>query len=157
MKNRLSGMTLVEALVYIGLFSIIIVMVVNFMITTQQSSTRISRNGLLNQNISFVAKHMEDTFDKALGINPTGSLFENDSSILQIELASGPKSYTLSSGTLYFDGVEITPPSITVTRFLVSPVYDTAMNIVAVRVQLLANNSTESSISEELNILLTLR
>lgn len=157
MKNRLYGMTLVETLIYIGLFAIIIVMVVNFMITTLQSSTRISRNGLLDQNMSFLANHMEDTFDRALEINSTGSIFENNNSVLNIQLPSGPQSYLLNEGTLFYNGARLTPPSVRISRFFVSPVYDGAMNILAVRVQIQSENSSDSSIHDELNILLTLR
>ena len=63
MKNKkLKGVTLVETLLYIGLSSIILFVVLSFMLSTQEASSRTSAKTKTHQASQFILEHLHETF-----------------------------------------------------------------------------------------------
>ncbi|PKN02949.1 hypothetical protein CVU76_02905 [Candidatus Dojkabacteria bacterium HGW-Dojkabacteria-1] len=157
MKNRLKGITLIESLVYIGLFAIIIIMILNFMLSAQESTLRNIRKSNLHHSSTLVVQHFEESFNSALRVNDMNSVFEDDNGRLELISEVGAKQYSLINSRLYYDGVAITPPSISVTRFYLEPVYQGKEDILGVilKVDLISNK--DNSLSERINMLFTIR
>lgn len=157
MKNRLKGITLIESLVYIGLFAIIIIMILNFMLSAQESTLRNIRKSNLHHSSTLVVQHFEESFNSALRVNDMNSVFEDDNGKLELISEVGAKQYSLINSRLYYDGVAITPPSISVTRFYLEPVYQGKEDILGVilKVDLISNK--DNSLSERINMLFTIR
>lgn len=157
MKNRLKGITLIESLVYIGLFSIIIIMILNFMLSAQESTLKNIRKSNLHHSSTLVVQHFENSFDTVLSINDSSSVFDDDNGKLELLFEIGAKQYTLVNSRLYFDTVAITPPSISVTKFHLTPVYQgkTEIQGIILSVDLVSNK--DNSLSERINMLFTIR
>ena len=157
MKNRLKGITLIETMLYIGLFSIIILMVLNFMLSTQESTLRNNRRGDVYKTAEFVIQHIESSFNNALSISKDNSTFNNSIGLLELQFPEGSKQYTLSNSTLYFDGVSITPPNISITQFSLIPIYNGIESPIAVKINIDLVSKDDPKITDTINLLSTLR
>lgn len=156
MKNRLKGITLVETMLYIGLFSAIIIIVLNFMLSTQEATQRTNIRNQLNTTSEFISQHMNYTFNKTIAINNT-SIFNNDQGLLDIQLTEGNKQYSISNSRIYFDGTPITPSNILVTKFLVEPVYKGTDTIIGIRTEITLVSKQDSKLTETINLLSLIR
>lgn len=153
MKSKLKGITLIETMLYIGLFTIIIIMVLNFMLATQESTLRNNRRGNVYKSSEFVIQHITNSFNNTLTVIDTNM----DSGILELQFADGNKQYFLSDSTLYFDYVPITPPNISVTQFSLEPIYNGIITPVAVRINIQLTSKEDTQITDSINMLSTLR
>ena len=108
MKNRLKGLTLLETVLYIGLFSIIILIVLNFMLSTQEATLRTQRKASLHQASQFVIQHITDTFNHTESVNTQESVLEEDNGKLVVVYSSENKVYEIQNSRLLFNGTYIT-------------------------------------------------
>jgi len=78
------GVTLLETLLYIVLFGLVFVSIVEFFlyISLQNRNARISMQ--LERAVIFVSEHIEDEIQKST-VNPTNSIFDNDSGVLALQ------------------------------------------------------------------------
>jgi Tfp pilus assembly protein FimT len=156
MKNKLKGLTLIETVLYIGLFSIILLMVVSFMLSTQQSTEKTNSSEDLFKSSQFIIQHINHTFENSYSVDEANSSFEVDSGILSLEFESVNKTYQIQDQQLYFDGVAISPPDIIVERFFLTPIYKET-DITAVRFEILLRDKKNTDYMEEINLLSTFR
>jgi hypothetical protein len=157
MRNRLKGITLIETMLYIGLFSIIILIVLNFMLSTQESTIRNNKRGDVYKTSEFVIQHIEYSFNNALSISKDNSIFNSTLGVLELQFSEGSKQYTLSNSTLYFDGVPITPPNISITKFSLIPIYNGGDLPIAVKIDIDLVSKDDPKITDTINLLSTLR
>lgn len=157
MRNRLKGVTLIETILYIGLFSVIIIIVLNFMLSTQEATQRTDIRSSLNRTSGFVSQHINYSFNKAISIDQNTSIFDNSQGLLALEFTEGNKQYTLSDSRIHFDGVPITPSSTSVTSFTLHPIYKGTDTIVGVKIDMDILSKKNPSITDTINLLLTLR
>lgn len=157
MKNKLKGVTLIEAMLYIGLFSIIIMIVLNFMFSTQEATLRTNRRSQLNTASEFVNQHINYSFSNALRINEENCAFGNNQGILELQLQEGNRQYTMSNGRLYYDSIPITPTNVVVSSFSLTPVHDRNSVLIGVRTEVLLLSKGDTSLTDTLNILSILR
>lgn len=156
MKNKLKGFTLIETVLYIGLFSIILLMVVSFMLMTQQSAERTKKRGSLHQTSQFIIQHINYTFEKSISIDDVGSTFEIDQGKLRIIVDTLPKVYELLDQELFYDGIAISPPDILVEKFYLTPIYED-LDIIAVQIEVSLIDKKDTQLTEEINLLSTFR
>jgi hypothetical protein len=157
MKNNLKGVTLLETVIYIGLFSLITIMILNFMLTTQESTTRTMRKSLIHQSKEFVIGHIDSTLNSSSYIDKDNSVFNNEDGILLVNIAGENKQYTISDSVIYYDSIPITPSSISVEGFFLEPIYDSSGEVIGVLITTTLRSNGDSSISEDINFLFTLR
>ncbi len=157
MKNRLKGITLIETMLYIGLFSIIILMVLNFMLATQESTLKNNRRGQVYKSAEFIIQHINYSFDNALVVNEENSIFSSSIGILELQFADASKRYTVSNATLYFDRTPITPSNISVTQFALVPMYNGITTPIAVKIDIVLVSEDDTTITDTINLLSTLR
>lgn len=144
-------------MLYIGLFSVIIIIVLNFMLATQEASMRNTRRGNLNQSSEFITQHINYSFDKAISINEINSTLNNDNGVLELQFSDGYKQYSILNNTLYFDTIPITPPTIIVSNFFLEPMYDNSGSLIAIRTSILLISEGDTDLTDTINILSTLR
>ncbi len=157
MKNRLKGVTLLETVIYIGLFSLITIMILNFMLTTQESTTRTMRKSLIHQSKEFVLGHIDSTLNSASFIDRDSSVFNDVNGVLQINISGENKQYTISDSVLYYDSIAITPSSLSAEGFFLEPVYDGDGEVIGVLITTTLRSNGDSSVYEDINFLFTLR
>jgi len=154
-------------MLYIGLFSIIIMIVLNFMFSTQEATLRTNRRSQLNTASEFISQHISYSFSKALSINEESSTFGNNQGVLELQLQEGYRQYTMANGRIrqytmangriYYDSIPITPSNIVVSSFSLTPVYDRSNVPIGIRTEILLFSSGDSNLTETLNMLLILR
>lgn len=157
MRNKLKGVTLVETMLYIGLFSIIIIIVLNFMLSTQEATQRTDNRAQLTRSSDFVSQHINYSFNKILSVDKITSVFNNSQGVLSLKFPDGNKQYTLLNSRVYFDNTPITPTNISVTEFKVEPIYKGTDTIVGIRTEIIFVSNKDSKISETLNLLSLVR
>lgn len=157
-NNKLKGVTLIETMLYIGLFSIILLMVLNFMLSTQEATLKNNRRGTVYKTSEFLTQHLTSSFENALSISNINSVFGNTNGLLELTFSDGSKQYSLSNSTLFFGSVRLTPPDISVTQFLLEPIYNGDPNIpIAVRITIDTVSKSDPTITDTLNLLSILR
>lgn len=157
MKNRLKGVTLLETVIYIGLFSLVIVMVLSFMLSTTESTTRTMRRSILYQSMEFVIGHIDDTLSKSNLISTTNSVFDDTNGILEINISGEAKQYTLVDSRIYYDGVPITSTSVVVENFELHPSTNGNGDVIGITVISTLRSVKDNSLTENINLLFTLR
>ncbi|MDX9739399.1 MAG: hypothetical protein RBT33_03535 [Candidatus Dojkabacteria bacterium] len=157
MKNKLKGVTLLETVIYIGLFSLITIMILNFMLTAQESTTRTMRKSLIHQSKEFLLGHIDSTLNSSTYIDKDSSIFNDENGVLQINISGEDKQYTISDSVIYYDSIAITPSSLSVDGFFLEPIYDGDGEAIGVLITTTLRSNGDSSISEDINFLFTLR
>ena len=153
MKNRLKGITLVETLLYIGLFSIIIVIIMNFMLSAQEATRRNDINSNISRTAELITQHLSYSFDRTISVNELNSVFNNNIGVLELNFANESKQYTLIDSTLYFDSIPITPSTISVNQFLLEPTYKNGTTIIGVRITIELQSKIDSTFRQTVNLL----
>jgi type II secretory pathway pseudopilin PulG len=156
MKNKLKGFTLIETVLYIGLFSIILLMVISFMLMTQESASNTKSTESLYDTSQFITQHINYTFENASSVDEINSNFEIESGKLTLLVDTLTKVYDIQNQQLYYDGVPISPPHITVEKFYLTPIYK-GTDITAVRITILLRDKKNTNRTEEINLLSTFR
>lgn len=157
MKNRLKGITLIETMLYIGLFSVIIIIVLNFMLSTQEATQKTQSRSDVHRVAEFVSQHINHSFNKTLSVNPLTSIFDSSQGVLDLQFTEGSKQYTISNSRLYFDGIPITPTNVTINSFTVQPVYKGTDTIIGIKTDIDILSRKDPSVVDSLNLLLLIR
>lgn len=156
-QNKLKGITLLETLVYITLFSMILFVIVNFMLGTQETTRRTSQRNSIHQSAQFVKQHLDHSFQKVKDIKEDGSSFNNDNGVLSLAFLDGVKTYRLSNNRIYFNDIEITPKNTRVTRLHFEPIYSKKNKVMAVKVSARIISIAEPKVFEEITYLAVIR
>ena len=139
-------------MLYIGLFSIILIIVISFMLSTQESARRTEGQENLFRSSQFINQHINIIVNEADSIDETNTVFDDDEGHLGLIIDTLPKSYQLINQRLYFDGTVISNSKIVVNKFYISPVYD-ELDIVGVRLDIEIADSSNLTVIDEINIL----
>ena len=156
MKNKLNAFTLLETILYIGLFSAVLFIVLSFMLSTQEANMRTERSENIYQSSQFITEHINYTFGKAESINEANSLFEDDNGKLSLIVNSEVKTYEIESQKLIYDSIQISSSDIIVENFYLTPLYKD-LEIIGVKINIKLRDKEDSKLTEEINLLSTLR
>ena len=159
MRNRykLKGITLLETLLYIAIFSSILFVIIGFMLSTQEASLRNERRSNIHQTSQFVIQHFSDTFTKIREIDINSSVFNNDNGLLSYSYSDGNHKYSLINGKLVYDFTPITPSNIIITKFSIEPLYNRKNIISAVRVTYKMSSVGDTQVTSEFTNLYVIR
>ncbi|HRX43716.1 hypothetical protein GX618_01420 [Candidatus Dojkabacteria bacterium] len=153
MKNRLKGVTLIETMLYIGIFSIIIVIIINFMLSTQEATRTNDIESSLQRSSSFISQHLNSSFKKVKSIDEVNSIFNNDQGRLSIVFSTGNKEYSLTNSKLMFDAEQITPNNLLIRVFNITPIYKSPGSIIGINISITIESKIDSSRSQTSNLL----
>lgn len=152
-KYKLQGITLVETLLYIGIFTLIMFTIMNFVLSTQESNRRNDIKTEIHKTSEFLSLHLSDSFEKTLSVNKDTSIFNSNQGQLDINFSSGINQYKVSNNKILFNNIPLTTPNITVTQFLLEPVYKGTDNIIGVEITIGIQSTKNPSFSEIINLL----
>lgn len=153
MRNRLKGITLVETMLYIGLFSIIILIIINFMLSAQEASRRNDVNSDLSRASELISQHLSYSFDRAVSVNELNSIFDTSQGVIELNFSNKIKQYALVDSRLYFDGIPISPSTILVSQFLLQPIYKSENTIIGIRIAIELQSKKDLTFSKTVNLL----
>lgn len=149
-------MTLIETMIYIALFSIILLIIMNFMFSAQESTLRNNRRAELQKTIEFLTQHITDTFDSTNAVNTNNCVFLDSQGILNITTDT-PNEYKLENGRILFNNIPITPKDILVSSFYLEPVNDSLNKTVGVRANLQLSSRADQQVAQNINLLTIIR
>jgi type II secretory pathway pseudopilin PulG len=152
MKNKYKGFTLIETMLYIGLFSIIIIMVVSFMLSTQRSTVKTESQENIFRSSQFISQHIKHSISEADSLDESNTVFNDDNGTISLILSTDIKIYELQDQRLYFDNTLISNSDILITKFFVTPLYD-ELDIVGVKVEIELLDKSDQTITDTINIL----
>ncbi len=108
--------------------------IMNFMLSTQESNRRNDIKTEIHKTSEFLSLHLSDSFEKTLSVNKDTSIFNSNQGQLDINFSSGINQYKVSNNKILFNNIPFTTPNITVTQFLLEPVYKGTDNIIGVEI-----------------------
>ena len=154
-RKRYSGILLIESVVYLGLFALLFLALIQFYFTIGSSNQRSTANLLLQRTRIFLAEHTEETIRDSLSFDILSSKLDDDSGILRFETTTGYKEYYLENGVLKItDGVDIfplTPPNTLVTRFRGEVAEDSGSNMYYLEIYIDLQNQDLTTVTQDLN------
>lgn len=157
MKNKLKGTTLIETILYIGILTSILFVVISFMLSTREATMRTERRSDVYSTSEFLTQHLDYVFSKATSINETRSAFNIDNGTLYINMVGGEHYYALSENTLTYNGIPINNKNTLVKKFNIVPVSNKKGVVVGARITLEIVAKRDNRVSREISILYTIR
>lgn len=157
MKNRLKGTTLMETVLYIGILSLILFILVNFLLSTTEATVRTERKADVYDSSEFITQHLDYIFSDITSINPTKSTFNSDNGTLFLYMNSGEHNYTLIDKKLLYDGTNISSKKVEINKFNIVPLKNRKDETVGVKIALEISSSKDPKIRKEIKTLYTIR
>ncbi len=153
MRKKQKAITLVESVLYLALFGIFFVIVVQFAFTIGQQNTKSDLDNTLNRGIIFVNEHLNDDFINALSVNSGLSTFGSNSGVLRLNMpASKYAQYSISSSRLQFSDngttYYLTPQELTVSQFLLTRINNAAGTAVGTQMTLTMSSNKYPEITD---------
>lgn len=122
------AITLMESTIYLGMFALLFVTMMQFFFTIGSANQRSSGTVNLQRFKIFLTQHLEDTIRNSDGFDETNSTTEQDISTLRFFYGAGYKEYYVSNGTLYItngtNAYPVTSPSVNVSKFRADVIQD---------------------------------
>jgi len=138
--NTKFGFTLIESLVYIGIFGVFFITVVQFTLNVQESNLNANHRKLISTNSMYVSNYLQDSFNNSTTVNNSVSVFDNTNGVLRIENGTDFFEFRLSNNILVVNknGVEfqLLYDDVIVNSFKVEKVLDTASQISGIRISI---------------------
>ncbi len=152
-KGNTKGITLLEMLIYLGLFTIIFTTIVTFVLTVAQANQLANRRKGIEKTLIFVNEHLADSFTKVNSVDTANSTFLNNTGVLRLLPSTGYLEYKVVNGKLNFTNAsgisnDITTNEFTVNKFYLEEVKNTAGTTVGVKLTFqitsVNNNTTDT-------------
>jgi len=140
MINKLKAITLTETVVYIAIFSIFMLTLMQFFISIQINQDKVYKELELEMNRIFVTNHFEEKIKNKFILDQQNSLIDEE--IAEIVFLSENKtlSYKIITGNLILDNtneiISITNNKAVVETFQVEPIINRTDNLSAIKISL---------------------
>lgn len=130
------AMTLVELVVYLALFGLIFLSIMQFVMATNQNNDTARGRNLMEKNTIFLLRHLEQSFSTVQSIDEVNSMFDVEQGKLILNTNQGNKEYQMSSGQLIysFDGnqYDLIQPGFEATNFKIEKILNNDNQLVGV-------------------------
>ena len=152
-KNKnIKAFTLVEIIVYMALFAMVFILIIEFTISIKQINSSTNNSTRIDNSALFANQALESTLSTMETVVAGSSAFDSDNGVLNVILKSGQViEFKIEAGKLKITrgGVSnfITPDGVIVTRFRITPIYTADIsltNVIGVKMELamyVQNNS----------------
>jgi len=152
LKSR--AFTLVETLIYIGIFGVFFITAVEFSLTVQQNNLRASYYKLIGNNIIYLSNHLDDSFKNSIIVNPTLSIFSNPSGKIRLENGLNYYEYSLLNDQINFNkngsNFLLIYDDVKVTSFYVEQVLNNNSIIVGTRITINFESIKDSNVKSNM-------
>lgn len=153
--NKYRGVTLLETLIYIGLFGVVFITLIQFMISIGDNNQDVAERTDAARYKLFLYEHIEESIDWTVSINEVNSIFDVPNGILYLDNGADYIEYELSNGQLIVERsggipIAITPANISVTSFTIDELYGIDSQLIGVEVEVvytIKNSRLEGSLN----------
>jgi hypothetical protein len=101
-KHKANAMTLVETLVYLVLFGVIFVAIMQFVISTRKNDDIAGQRNELEKAVLFIVNHLDDSFSQANGVINANTVFNSNTGKIRLQLATKYVEYNITGSKLHF-------------------------------------------------------
>jgi type II secretory pathway pseudopilin PulG len=101
LKSTKKGFTLLETVVYLAIFGVVFITMVQFSFAMGTFSKRNEENILVERNTIFINEHIDSQFKIIQSIDANNSIFNNASGRLNIVTQNGAVSYYIQNNQLF--------------------------------------------------------
>jgi hypothetical protein len=140
MKLKVRATTLIETLIYIGLFGIIFGAILQFTLMISESSQNAEYRNELDRATILVTEHLSESFDTFDSIDLNNSFFYQDNGKIKLIKGSNSYSYSILNNRLRFDrnGVinYLINPNVNIQSFYLERITAADSTITGVRVKI---------------------
>jgi type II secretory pathway pseudopilin PulG len=148
-KTKLRALTLVEVVVYLALFGVLSLVIVQFFVRIYEYQKDLESKEDLYKALLFTNEHIAKSFEEYESVNAVSSIFSNDAGVLRLENSAEYIIYSTANLHLIAnrDGVEshLTNSDIYVTKFFIEEiVYDSEVVGVDVEIDFIDSNNNNS-------------
>lgn len=160
--KNIKALTLLEVLVYLGVFGIIFFVMVQTVYYLQTANRRTTELLKLDRSIIFVTEHINDSIKSSFSIDPDigsggSSEFGVADGVLYVNQTSTYKQYSISSGRLAYDDngtgtTLLTRSDNTLSVFSIEEIIDDAANIIGVQITITINSKVYTDISKTVTV-----
>ncbi|HRN86411.1 MAG TPA: prepilin-type N-terminal cleavage/methylation domain-containing protein [Candidatus Dojkabacteria bacterium] len=155
-KKKLKGMTLIEVLLYLAIFGMFFVVIINYFFFVQDNNQLSGEALKIDRGVILLSQHFEDSFERTSSIGGS-TIFNNNNGALYL---TGPSNinYTVSDFATsdarlqFFDGAitkQITRNDVEVTKFLLEEILDNSDTNIGVEITVGIRSKSDTSISTE--------
>ena len=138
--NDGNGMTLIETVLYLALFALIFISVMQFSLAVAESNRAAVSRNKVEHTLIFVTEHLGLRFEEAQSINEGLTLLETNGGVLCLTSNGEDVTYSVSNGILQFSesGVvsALSNSSVVVESFYLEEVLDNVDQLVGIRLTL---------------------
>jgi hypothetical protein len=154
-KHKFRAITLMELLIYLALFGVIFVSVLQFTLQVEENNRRSLNHNLLQKYSIYLNQHMAQAVDDTDSVDIAGSTFANSQGVLDLNpFAGGAITYRLTTGQLSINrgsgAVNITPSYLTIDNFTVERIRDSAGGDVGVKITVHMYSNFDSDVDNTL-------
>lgn len=151
-RKKLKGMTLIEVLVYLAIFGMFFVVMINFFFFVEDNNQLSGEALKIDRAIILLSQHFEDSFEKTTSVG-VSTVYNNNNGALYL-VGSPNLNYTVLNSKLQFnDGLstkQITRDDVEVTKFLLEQIRDNSDTIIiGVEITVGIRSRADNSISNE--------
>lgn len=149
-------MTLVELILYLALFSVIILSMVQFFVFVSNKNVDARNRIELSRNVIFVREHFTQVERSITGFNDGSSVYDSDSGRVVFTTSNGDVSYTRSGGDIIYNrgtDITLTPDGVVVQKFRATKHVDTDSNTVGVTISITLGHSNVVGYTESFEFL----
>lgn len=162
--NRYQGMTLLEIVIYLAVFSLVFLSMIGFLFSFEDGIHNAQSRFQATTSEQFLTDHLTNSIRKADSVNLTTTVFENNNGVLQLHFNDSAgdyeTKYTLVNGTIYYtkvggDPVAITPNSMNITKLFFIRINDENSKLVGTSIDIeYTYKGLNKLYSTQLNLLL---
>jgi hypothetical protein len=158
-KTR-KGLTIVETLIYMALFSILFTTILGYVIFISQSNANATTRLGLQKQIIFLSEHIASTFKESSSIDILNSTFNSDTGKIRFIEGSSYLEYSITSEKIKVNigGVNtfLTDSTAKVDIFRVERVNSESGSIIGARVKILLSDKKNASQHSTLETMYTI-
>jgi hypothetical protein len=139
-KIKLKAITAVESVIYLALFGLIFIAVMEFVITVRGNSQVSLEKVNMEKVIIYINNHISDSFVNSTNIDDLNSVYENDNGKIRIIKATGYKEYSLVGDEFSFNNngneIEILDPDYNIEKLRFDKILNNSNELKGIRMEL---------------------
>jgi hypothetical protein len=160
MTKKLKAITLTETLVYIAIFSIFMLTMMQFFISIQINQDKVYKEMELEMNKIFLINHFEENLKDNFIFDSINSIINGDKDTLVFRNQGGNIQYKISNNDLILErvGVEekISNRKASIQSFYIEPILNKENEIIAVKINFVIQHTDNYRIQQNFSTLIKL-
>lgn len=149
--KKLRGMTLIEVVLYLAIFALFFIVMINFFFFVQDSNQLSGETLKIDRSVILLTQHFEDSFKRTNSVG-SGTVPNVDHGTLELIGDVNVEYYWLDS-RIYFDNSgsinPITRNDVKVTKFLLEEILDNSDTVIGVEITVEITSGSDNTITSE--------